>query len=54
MVSLVEVATRVLLSPLLALLSLLAASDSVVWDEPEGYRAPGWMERRRRECECGG
>ena len=56
MASLVEVATRVLLAPLLALLSLLAAHERVVWDEPAGYRAPGWrrwMAQRRKECEYG-
>ena len=42
--ALAAVAARVILSPALLLRSLLTAPDMVVWNEPCGYRSPGWRQ----------
>jgi hypothetical protein len=42
--ALAAVFARFLLSPALLLRSLLTAPDMVVWNEPCGYRSPGWRQ----------
>lgn len=42
LLALLAVLARILLSPALLLRSLLSAPDLIVWNEPSGYRSPGW------------